>query len=353
MSFIVRIFFAGLIAFVPSRDGKELIVLLPDAAEASVASDGTAVGPHQALLLARAAGCTGDCGVADAGIAALLFADQTPSKAGEALSDALQQGTVWRLDGSELSFAAAAGVARFAPPLSIRRNLRPTARGQARLLPATPDEGKDFSWVADLGRIVPGAGVVDPAVLAPIPPAKRIAARLRLDSGEVSTYRLVRVDGQVPPLRFRSLAAKGAEVAYTQALADWVVAEFWVSGGALEVVERRFADGARRSIALTPSCGVVEIAVLNVARAHPGAHAGGGEPLALPEPGRHFEKYYELAQVRPPFRPVPYVADQAVGLPVHQEHGSALLDALRLDDPRGVYDRLICPLAQFSDGGSR
>jgi hypothetical protein len=226
MSFIVRIFFAGLIAFVPSHDGRDLVVLLPEV------GDQAKIAMHQALLVVRAAACTGDCQPAEGErttIAGILFADKSSTKAGEALATAVGGGTAWHLQGSDLSFPAPGEA--FSPALNLRHGARRGANGQFEPLPATPEESRDFSWVAELNRILPGAGVVDPRLLGARPPAHRLTARLRMQFGDVSTYRLVRIGSMVPSLGFRGLANGSAQTSYSQALAEWVVAEFNVSGG--------------------------------------------------------------------------------------------------------------------------
>lgn len=346
MSFVVRIFFIGLIAFVPSRDGKELAVLLLDAREGYAVSDGTRIEPHQPLLLARAGKCEGGC-ESDAGIAPMLFPKAAAAPADQALALAVEGGTAWRLDGVDLSILAGPHGRGRSSPLKIHREATRADAGQRGLVPGTPAEWKDFRWVADLGRIDPSAGTVDPDVLAAAPQKGLIAARLRLGAGEVSTYRLVRVEDAVPALDFKTLRG-GPAAGYSQALADWVVAEIQVTGDAVEVAETRFGGGKGRTARLAPRDGVVEIALMNAPQAHSEGHHHAGEP------GKHFEMFYELADRRPPnrLRPVPHVGSVPLSnLSIHSidrdEPHSALLEGLGLDPGRGVYDPVICPVAQF------
>jgi hypothetical protein len=325
MSITLHLFFAGLIAFVPSQDGRELFVLVPDAGHGHAISDGSSLEPHRALLVARAAGCQGDCEAGNSEIAGLLFADEPDAKRPGELMDAIRRGTAWQLEGVELSISS--------------------QDGQLKIHPG-------FSSVADLNRIVPGAGFVDPALLAPQPPAGKLATRLRLQSGEVSAYRLVEeVDGSVPSLRFKTLKdGKDAAPGYMQPLATWVMAEIKIPGNAVEVVARAFGKGGERRVKLSPDDhGIVEIVVMNVPVTRSTQEAGG--------PGKHFEIYYNLARTMPATRPVPYVVkpsgDSGSVESKQEAPASKLLDALRLGNSRGVYDRLICPLAQLSDGGDR
>jgi hypothetical protein len=97
--------------------------------------------------------------------------------------------------------------------------------------------------------------------------------------------------------------------------------------------------------------GKVEVAVLNLPPFVPPASPANN----LPEVGKHFEMYYELAQTPPASetRLVPRAgAAASVGTyPVVEwqtihpqtELWSDLLNQLRLDAGRGPYDRLLCP----------
>jgi hypothetical protein len=277
----------------------------------------------------------------------MLFPDQAAGAAQRSMSAAVQQGAAWRLDGVELMVSP--------PPceqqLSIRRG-SPKAGCPAGSRPGTAEDRKDFGWVADLNRIVPGLGIVDPALLGPQPPGNRIAGRLRLRSGVGSAYRLVTVGGQVPALDFRSLRGQEAAAGCSQALADWVVAEIQMSGDSVELQGIPWGEGKRRSVKLVPENGLVDVVVLNVATAHFDLPAG--ERPAAPGPGKHFELYYELTRSKPSVLPVPHLPDLSKTamppVPKSCDRTSALLEALGLGDSRTVYDRLICPLAQLTAG---
>src|SRR5947207_1839596 len=95
MTFILRIFFSGLITFVPTHNGKELTVLLLNGAP-----------EHRALLLARGGGCSGDCITRDTDAAEFLYSGiDSVSVASDSLSAAVSGGSVWELSGFQLSFA--------------------------------------------------------------------------------------------------------------------------------------------------------------------------------------------------------------------------------------------------------
>ena len=365
MSFVLRIFFSGLIAFAPSPDGKQLTVLLVNA-DGYHLSDGTSLEAHQPMLLARAGSCTGECPTRDLAIARFLFPDK-PAEALDALAIALSGGGGWLLADADLSLhAGGPGDGSFPEPLVLQGGARKA--GNLPAVPLTAQEREDFAWVADLKQICPSAGGLDPAVLAARPPKGLIAARLQLRSGKVFTYSLIRIGDMVKPVHFKPLGANGTGISYAQALANWVAAEIQVPGDTVELVEESFGGGARRSMTLSPGPnGVVEMAILNLPALHPPAAPATGESAAQQPPasGKHFELYFELAKMPPAksVRPIPQVlqARPAAGSEpeiawetLHPLNGTAsdLLDKLRLGLRRGPYDRVLCPMIQFSGGGS-
>ncbi|HKH47667.1 MAG TPA: hypothetical protein VKM72_23670 [Thermoanaerobaculia bacterium] len=321
MTFILRIFFMGLVAFVPNRDGTELTVLLVETRPGQVASNGSAIALHHPMLLARAAECRGDCGTA-AGVDPHLLFPEDGAAAASYLAAALEHGAAWRLDGSDLSIVDAG--AREHGPLEMQ-----------------------LGDIADLGRIAPGFGVVKPDLLAPRPPQNLIAARFRLRSGKVRPYRFVREDGKVLPIEFKPLQGGPVAVGAPRALADWIVAEITVPGDSIEIVESRFGGTGRRTVRLSPQDGFVELAVMNIPDPPPkeSAHAAHAADT-------HFELYYNLARTPPPAgqRPVPHVANGRGVLLQDETLRSRLLEGLKLNGPKGFYERIICPVAQLSTG---
>jgi len=349
MSFTLRIFFIGLIAFVPSPDDQKLSVLLLDARNGYEVSDGTRIPVHQPLLVVRAGNCDGECGgeAALAQVAKFLFPMKTTTQAGDTLFAALHRGGAWTLDGSDLSIENVSPAAL--SPLRINRALRKMLDGKPDLLPQTPEESKDFSWVAELDKIDPQLGTVDPDVLLERPQKGLIVARLPLTAGEVSTYRLVGVDDQVYRLDFRTLKGEGAKASYSQALAEWVVAEIQVPGDAVRLVERRFDGKPGRTMTIKPEGGVIELALLNMPQGHADPAAHGMDPRATAA-GKHFEMFYGLSSTPPSTtsRPVPQILSTTAAPPSRQsDPGSPLLKALELGPGRGAYDPVICPVAQF------
>jgi hypothetical protein len=346
MDFILRIFFSGLITFIPNADGTEVTVLLLDS-HSHTTSDGGSLPPHRPVLVTRALSCAGDCTPDDASVAQALFADKPADQAADALQVAVLGGSAWPLNDTDLSIRASNGEAL--PPLSIVRNARGVENGHLKAIPTTAQERRDFSWVPDLDQILPSFGDLEPALFAERPPRTVVAARLRLRSGTLATHSVVRVDGKVKPIAFRATASN-TNVAYRQAVAGWVSAEIRVPGEAIEITARDFTDGTTRTMTLKPKDDLIEMAMLNLPPFEPPAPDA---PRATPQPGRHFEAYYDTAKVKPAAeaRPVPHVGTataQADWKVVHprEELWSALLEKLRLEANRGPYDVLLCPTAQ-------
>lgn len=350
--FILRIFFSGLMAFRPSPDGTEVTVLLVQTPHEYALSDGTSLAHHMPLLVARAANCEGTCTTQDhASIAQFLY-NKTPQEAVAALNGAILGGGAWLLSGSDLSVTGAT------EPLSIRANVRGhTATGSLQLVPTTPEEREDISWVPSMTGLMPGTQGFKAAMTGTeAPPPCMIVARLKLHSGKLFTYSLVKIDGKAKPVHFRKPSGEGPEADYRQAAADWVAAEIHIPGDSVEIVDQSFADGdPRRSMKLYPQDGLVEIAMLNLPLfVAPAPDA----VVSIPAPGQHFQIYYDLVK-RPPARAdrlVPFATSTATdtdpqvdwaALHPRQTLWSNLLEQLNLS-PRGKtpYNLTICPITR-------
>jgi hypothetical protein len=177
MIFSLRIFFIGLMAFVPSRDGKELTALLVDAREGYAVSEGTMIEPHRPFPVARAGSCEQDCGVGDPATVAFFFPQEEAARARDLLAAAIDQGSAWQLADSDLALTGLSATGREPHrPLVLRRSLRRTVSGGAPIVPTSPAESEDFDWVAKMSRIDPSAATVDPDVLSARPQKGLIVA---------------------------------------------------------------------------------------------------------------------------------------------------------------------------------
>jgi len=351
--FILRIFFTGLIALRPSADGTEITVLLVNTPHEYALSDGTSLAHHMPVVVARAASCEGTCTTEDhASIAQFLYANKTAPQAVTALNGAVLGGGAWLLSSSDLTLNGPE------EPLNIRRNVRAhTENGALQMVPTTPEEREDITWVAALSEVAPASQGLKAAVTSSeAPPGCMIVARLKLRSGKFFTYSLVKVDGKARPVHFRKPSGDGPEAPYAQAVANWVAAEIHVPGDFVEIVDQNFNDSAKhRSMKLHPQDGVVEMAVMNL----PPFEAPAPDAVApMPAPGQHFQIYYDLLKA-PPARAdrlVPFATSAASAtdpqadwamLHPRQALWSNLLEQLNLS-PRGKspYDLALCPLTR-------
>lgn len=353
MSFLLRILFSGLIAFVPSEDGQEVTVLLLNVDAHHHISDGSAISQHKPLLLARAGSCTGNCPTSDSDIAAYLFRDQSSTNAASSLAAAVSGGGAWLLSGSELSVRKTNTSDPDLPSLTIQTGVRGVDNGVPKPIPTTSAEREDFSWIAELQELCTGTGcALNTSILGSNPPTGLVAARFRIRNGKVFTYSVARIGSKVVPVHFNRLDGSGSTSSYSQAIATWVGADITVSGDSVEIVEDKFDASAGRTMTLEPdSNGKVEIAVLNLPPFTPPASSNNDAPQV----GKHFERYYDLVETAPSSEtrmvPRPGAAPSLGTIPdvswttVHPSSAvySDLLNSLRLDVGRGPYDRTLCP----------
>jgi hypothetical protein len=163
---------------------------------------------------------------------------------------------------------------------------------------------------------------------------------------------VARIGSNVTPVHFQRLDGTGDASPYSQAIASWVGAEIAISGENVQIVEEKFDGGAGRSMTLAPDDnGNVEVAVLNLPPFVPPSTPFAGTP----DPGKHFEMYYEVAQTPPSqaSRLVPKAgaAPDAPTYPdvdwhaIHPQDAlwSDLLNGLRMNIGRTMYEQVLCP----------
>lgn len=364
MSFVLKIYFFGMIAFVPNTDGRQMTALVIDARPGFHASDGTAFPSHYPVLLARAGSCKGNCQEDAQRVADHLFGTGTllnPAfTRGELKKIVGEGGGTWELDGEHITLQAGT-TRRSGATLQVVRNRRPETTREAGgssavTLPKNLAEAEDFSWVAEIKEIVPEARKVDPDCLKEKPEKGLVVGRVKLEEGTLKTHRLIQFKEDIPRFIFQPLSASAPTTSYSQGLADWTVAEIPITGCEVTINSRDFATGETRSMTLGPSdCQggneIVEVAVMNVPdpskrHDHPSARGNrANDPQAV---GTHFELYYELAQTRPSWKQkaVPVVDAEAVK-PADVDPGDVqFLKVLNI--PRaGTYSHPICPQAVF------
>jgi hypothetical protein len=347
LSFILRIIFTGLMAFVPNEDGTEITVLLLNADHGYHMSDGAALPHHNAIVLARGGACTGTCPTDTETLAKVLFPDLSTTAAVAALEDAVDGGGAWQLSSSELTVEKGGTSDPALPALDILDGVRGTTNGQPQVIPTTATQARDFTWIADFNQICSTCSF-NTDLLATEPPSI-VAARFRIPAGQIYTYSVARLGSDVTPVNFKRLDGTGSTSSYAQAIASVVAVDIEVSGSSIKIVDEKFDSSSSRTMTLSPdSNGLVELAVLNLPSFVPPASSNNDAPQV----GKHFEMYYQLASTPPSAetRLVPR-AGSSVSFPqvswssVHPSSAiySDLLNKIRLDVGRGPYDRTICP----------
>lgn len=351
-NFVLRILFSGLMAIIPNENGTEVTVLLLKSDHYHT-SDGAAMQAHKPVLYARAGSCSGTCVTDDSEIAACTYRDQSPSVRLDSLANALGNGSAWLLSGSDITVQKVSGAANL-PPLDLIDDVRGTVNGQPQIVPTTSSERRDLSWIPKLQQLCGSGCAIDSDLLANVPP-DIVAARFKLTSGDVYTYSLARLGSDVLPVHFKRLDGTGGTSSYVQAIASWFAADIQVTGTSVQFVESKHDGTTGRSMTLSPdTSGKVEVAVVNLPPSVPPATSNNDAP----QPGKHFEMYYELLQT-PPSRetrlipragaPSGTTVPQVSWTSVHPSSAidSDLLEALRFEPSRSLYDRTLCPPVEW------
>lgn len=359
MSFILRIYFLGLIAFVPNEEGDRMTALVVNVRDAYYATDGTRFPPHFPALLAPAGRCQGECIEDLQNVANHLFDRGTISSSPESLRQLkgfLGGGGAWAINGEEITIDLPTDPRETRSGLKMVLDQRPSVRLSGALppsLPKTPSEGEDFSWVAEIGQILPEAAQVDPDCLGNNE-KDLIAGRMRLTTGTAKTYRLVQFKDLLPQFSFQPLVSSSKPAAYSQGLAEIVAVDIPVSGCEVTLTARKIGSCETRSMKLSPSdCNsgqVLEIALVNLPddlfrprgeQAH--AH---GEPSNV---GTHFELFYELSDRRPSWRQRVVPTANAEGVSPRSVDPADDDFVKKLGVPRtGGYSGPICPQTVFA-----
>jgi len=345
VSFILKLFFSGMMVFIPNQNHTEVTVVLLNVPHDYQISDSSTLSHHVPLLLARAGNCSGDCPTRDSDVADVVFSDQSSGDALDSLEAAVSGGGAWILDGSDISVEKGNENAAELPALDITDDARGTS-----IIPTTSAEREDISWIASLHTICPTACTLNEDILDSVPPSI-VAARFHLRSGKYFTYSVARIGSDVTPAHFERLDGQGSQSSYSQAVASWVGAEIEVDGDDVQIVEDKFDNSTGRTMTLEPDGeDKVEVAVLNLPPFVPPA-----TPVSSSGVGKHFEAYYDVMET-PPSQATRLVPKPgaATGAPSYDEVSwsdihpsetlwSDLLNAIRLNAGRTSYDIQLCP----------
>jgi hypothetical protein len=302
--------------------------------------------PHKPYVLARAGNCSGDC-IDDTDIANDMFRDRPASERLDSLAYALDSGSGWVIPGSDIAVRKSGGSANL-PALHIRNDVRESVNGQPEIIPATSASRGDFSWIPALRSLCGTGCTIDSALFDTVPPGI-VAARFKIDSGDLYTYSISRLGSDVTPVQFRRLDGTGSTSSYVQAITSWTGLDIEVTGDSIDFVETRHDGGTGRTMTLSPDAsGKVEVAVLNLPPFVPPASPNNDAPQV----GKHFEMYYELLETPPAQEarlvpragaPAGVTVPQVAWSSVHPSNSSELLSRLRLEPGRSLFDRVLCP----------
>lgn len=347
-TFVLRILFTGLMAFIPNENGTEVTVLLLNSDHYHT-SDSAAMPAHKSFVLARAGNCSGTCVDDDTNIAYDMFRDLSPSARLDSLAYALGNGSAWVISGSDIAVQKSSGAANL-PALQIRNDVRGTINGQPEIIPTTSASRQDYSWIPALKELCGSGCTFDSDLFDTVPPGI-VAARFKIDSGDLYTYSIARLGSDVTPVQFKRLDGTGNTSSYVQAITSWIGLDIEVTGTSIDFVETKHDGSTGRAMTLSPDAsGNVEVAVLNLPPFVPPASSNN----EAPQVGKHFEIYYDLLET-PPARetrlvpragaPSGTTVPQVTWSSIHPSSAvsSELLSRLRMEPGRSLYDRVLCP----------
>ncbi len=356
MDIIIRIFFIGLIAFVPNEDGSEMTVVVERARDGHQTSDGHRVEPHLPLLFTRAP-CSGDCRPNPARIASFVYelpGRRNPRASLRQLDHALAGGGAWILDDVELVFeiprqkGTDSHSLTFGPSGSTSLAYVGPVSGP---LPKTAEEARAFGWIAHMGRIAPESAQIEPDVLGADPTLGLVAARMKIDRGSLQTYTLAEYEGRTAQLGFQPIPAT-SPARPPQAYAHWVSLDIPIDASTcssgFNIRAQPLGVGDGRVMSLKPSCepgSVTEIAIVNL----PAWEEARQSDIQVPSTtGPHFELYYKLSAtpIEDAKRAIPVLVPPNPLTPGGKQPllsaRSPLLQDLHLFKAKGVYSHSIC-----------
>lgn len=155
------------------------------------------------------------------------------------------------------------------------------------VVPRTAQAGNDFGWVPRMEDVVPGSHKVRCDVLTA--PAGKLAGKLLLQGGHLSSFGLVDVRGFVRSLTFKKPGSVGPLRGEKHALGDTAVVDLKVCGDEVVIKLKPFADGEPQTLTLKPDHGLDTVEIL----------LGNLTPLVKKvdrsKPAEHFALYTELS----------------------------------------------------------
>lgn len=309
MGFKLRLNLAALCAFVPDRSGTCMHALFLNASDPRrLASDGECLHAHAAQLIYFAdradAQALGQVPEPIADPPELPGAGQSP--VGYTLRR--QQLVVRDAQGKEFVVRDPQTKEMVSVPLKLARGRK---EGTRKPNPKVPEELRDYSWVARIGRACSGSGRLRASCIQR-DPQHLVAARITLTAGELGAH----PDTISPDLHvFRELRDTGAAIGkYEQALAWAAQLVVPVESDAITIWSAGMDEGRdfRWALKLSPKNpkDPVEVWVANfpVGKIPANQHEAEQGRNSGSTPDRHFEWFYDLSAGSwdaPRPRPVP------------------------------------------------
>lgn len=164
-------------------------------------------------------------------------------------------------------------------------------------VPGSLDEAKDSFWIPEMKRVVPGSEVVRNLYLGNDVSACDVAARLSLGHGKVSTVNLTSYQTIIHSLTFKKMGGLPVLRGTKEALADIAMIEITLDDPKVEIYTREFRGARQKRLSLIPKDGVIDILIGNLTR------------LVKPtsEPAMHFALYQKLSENPQENVPVPHM----------------------------------------------
>lgn len=196
-------------------------------------------------------------------------------------------------------------------------------RKEGTRVPESPAEAEDFTWIADVGKLDPAAGVMNPLCTVPGTDAgERVVARMSLRGGTISAQLLGLDSEDHVPIRFDfvdATAKANTFTDYSQALAAGVAYDLVVLSEEITLVLTPYGGDSRKlvfSFVGIPTGGTIEVLIKNMPLEGVLGVADTINPGKRAAVDSHFTMYYALS-ANPPQTPwIPYSNKARFGGPI-------------------------------------
>jgi hypothetical protein len=189
------------------------------------------------------------------------------------------------------------------PYLRIANGRRP---GSAE--PANRREARDFSWLAEIDKIHPAAGRINPACLAPDPPRNLVIGRVFFDDGEIRTETIAR-DAHGLPILWEFRTIDDCQTSHLcQVLVSKIIyeLEIWDESVTLRFSRYNRACPVDFEFKPDPESGLNEVKIVLANRPLEEIVGLDGYTGTYMDPLAHFGLLYRLAEKQPATVFIPY-----------------------------------------------